>query len=90
MWIVIRVTCGVSSASVSWSDWSCTSSRKPDRVGSSTRARYSCAEPTSSYRFSIRPRASIVRSASYASIVPDRSSTASDELVDLELLRGTT
>ena len=51
--------------------------RKPARVGSSACWRYSRATPTSSWRFSIRPRASIVRSASSASIVPDFSRTRS-------------
>src|SRR6476659_1229110 len=64
LWRVISVTRLCSSRIVSWSEKSEICWRNSDRVGSSACSAYSCATPTSSCRFSIRPRASIVRSAS--------------------------
>ena len=61
--------------------------RKPASEASAVCWRYSRATPTSSCRFSIRPRASIVRSASRASSVPVFSRHPLEELVDRELLR---
>jgi hypothetical protein len=66
-----------SSAIVSWSETSEISWRKAASVASGLASRCSRATPTSSWRFSILPRASIVRSASSASSVPVFSSTRS-------------
>ena len=76
---VISVTWPPSSTSrsASWSEYSEISWRNPDSDGSCALSSYSRATPTSSSRFSSRPRASIVRSFSSCSRYPLRSSTAS-------------